>query len=132
MTENMNWTLNVQVDGGPKILASDTIKIDAYDKFDVKIENDGIEKEVQLQPGDSGQLQFLMIKSDNYGDKLTYKVNATTDVIKLDALQLFIGVGAVGLLKEAPHKLVFLNGLESSGKKIPVSIQILIGRKAIK
>ena len=33
MTEKINWTLNVQVVGGPKILASDTIDVDAYDKI---------------------------------------------------------------------------------------------------
>ncbi len=58
MTEKINWTLNVQVVGGPKILSSDTIEVDAYDKIDVTIEPS--EKEVQIQPGDLGQMQFLL------------------------------------------------------------------------
>lgn len=130
MTEKINWTLNVQVVGGPKILASDTIDVDAYDKIDVTIEPDASEKEVQIQPGDLGQVQFLLIKSDQYGDGLTYKVNAANDEIKLDALQVLIGDGAVGLFKGSPEKLLFTNNLVSDGDKIPASIQILVGRKA--
>ncbi|MBE9533941.1 MAG: hypothetical protein IMF03_03005 [Proteobacteria bacterium] len=132
MTEKINWTLNVQVVGGPKILASDTIDVDAYDKIDVTIEPDASEKEVQIQPGDLGQVQFLLIKSDQYGDGLTYKVNdASSDaIITLDALQVLIGDGAVGLFKGSPEKLLFTNNLVSDGDKIPASIQILVGRKA--
>lgn len=130
MTEKINWTLNVQVVGGPKILASDTIDVDAYDKIDVTIEPDASEKEVQIQPGDLGQVQFLLIKSDQYGDGLTYKVNAANDEIKLDALQVLIGDGAVGLFKGSPEKLLFTNNLVSDGDKVPASIQILVGRKA--
>lgn len=130
MTEKINWTLNVQVVGGPKILASDTIDVDAYDKIDVTIEPDASEKEVQIQPGDLGQVQFLLIKSDQYGDGLTYKVNAANDEITLDALQVLIGDGAVGLFKGSPEKLLFTNNLVSDGDKIPASIQILVGRKA--
>lgn len=132
MTEKINWTLNVQVVGGPKILASDTIDVDAYDKIDVTIEPDASEKEVQIQPGDLGQVQFLLIKSDQYGDGLTYKVNAANDEIKLDALQVLIGDGAVGLFKESPEKLLFTNNLILDGDKIPASIQIFVGRKATK
>src|SRR3990170_8352504 len=100
MTERINWTINVQVVGGPKILASDTINVDAYEKIEVTIEPDASEKEMQIQLGESGQVQFLLIKSDQYGDDLTYKVNdPTKDAIKLDALQLLIGDGAAGLLE---------------------------------
>ena len=131
MTERINWTINVQVVGGPKILASDTINVDAYEKIEVTIEPDASEKEMQIQLGESGQVQFLLIKSDQYGDDLTYKVNdPTKDAIKLDALQLLIGDGAAGLLEEAPEKLLFTNKLVSSGDKIPASVQILVGRKA--
>lgn len=132
MTEKINWTLNVQVVGGPKILASDTIDVDAYDKIDVATEPDALDKEVQIQPGDLGQVQFLLIKSDQYGDGLTYKVNAANGEIKLDALQVLIGDGAVGLFKESPEKLLFTNNLVSDGDKIPASIQIFVGRKATK
>jgi len=128
MTEKINWNLDVQVDGGPKLMASDKIEdIEAYDKFDIKIASDGTEKEILLMPDSTGKVKFLLIKSDNYGDKLKYKVSAAADFIELDAVHLFIGDGAVGLLK-VTDKLIFKNELVSEGKKLNASIQILIGR----
>ncbi|MCK5432363.1 MAG: hypothetical protein KAJ03_06435 [Gammaproteobacteria bacterium] len=132
MTEQINWNLNAQVVGGPKILASDKIEIEAYDKIEVTIEAGASDKEVQIQPGGAGQVQFLLIKSEHYGDALTYKVNDTTDVIKLDALQMLMGNGAIELLDVLPpEKLLFSNALVSStGENIPASVEILVGRKA--
>jgi hypothetical protein len=133
MTESINWSLNVQVIGGPKVMASDTIdKIEAYDKIKVYID-EGTEtstvKEVEIQPGKDGRVKFLLIKSDNYSisesEKLTYTVNDLETDIELDALQVFIGNGAVMLLTEEPEKLVFTNKLNT-----PVSIEILVGRMA--
>ncbi len=128
MTESINWSLNVQVIGGPKIMASDTKEIEAYDKIEVTIEAETADKEVEIQPGGAGRVQFLLIKSDTYSsdiEKLTYKVNELTTIIELDALQVFIGNGAVELLTEPPEKLVFTNDLAT-----PVSIEILVGRMA--
>ncbi|MFQ5856215.1 MAG: hypothetical protein ACE5LU_11285 [Anaerolineae bacterium] len=126
MAEKINWTLNVQVVGGPKMSASKTMTVDAYDKIEVVISDGATDEEVQVQPGGSGQVQFLLISSDQYGGDLTYKVNVgTADPIKLDAQQLLMGDGAVGLLGAAPEKLLFSNGLGNDA-----SIQILVGRIA--
>lgn len=128
MTESINWSLNVQVIGGPKVMASDTKEIEAYDKIEVTIEADTTDKEVEIQPGGADKVQFLLIKSDTYSsdvEKLTYKVNELTTIIELDALQVFIGNGAVELLTEPPEKLVFTNKFLT-----PVSIEILVGRMA--
>ncbi|HUW66484.1 MAG TPA: hypothetical protein VMW20_00365 [Candidatus Nanoarchaeia archaeon] len=128
MTESINWSLNIQVIGGPKVMASDTKEIEAYDKIEVTIEADTTDKEVEIQPGGADKVQFLLIKSDTYSsdvEKLTYKVNELTTIIELDALQVFIGNGAVELLTEPPEKLVFTNKFLT-----PVSIEILVGRMA--
>jgi len=125
MTESINWSLNAQVSGGPKVMASDTKEIEAYDKIEVTIEAETTDKQVEIQPGGGDRVQFLLIKSDTYSEDLTYKVNDLTKIIKLDALQVFIGNGAVELLTEPPEKLVFTNGLAT-----PVSIEILVGRMA--
>ncbi len=125
MTESINWSLNVQVIGGPKIMASDSKEIEAYDKIEVTVE-ENTTKQVEIQPGGDDRVQFLLIKSDTYSENLTYKVNELTTIIELDALQVFIGNGAVGLLTESPNKLVFTNDLAT-----PVSIEILVGRMAI-
>ena len=125
MTESINWSLNAQVIGGPKVMASDTKEIEAYDKIEVTIEAETTDKQVEIQPGGAGRVQFLLIKSDTYSEDLTYKVNDLTKIIKLDALQVFIGNGAVELLTEPPEKLVFTNDLTT-----PVSIEVLVGRMA--
>ena len=127
MTESINWSLNVQVIGGPKIMASDSKEIEAYDKIEVTVE-ENTTKQVEIQPGGDDRVQFLLIKSDTYSENLTYRVNdpISTNIIKLDALHVFIGNGAVELLTEAPGKLVFTNDLAT-----PVSIEILVGRMAI-
>jgi hypothetical protein len=125
MTESINWSLNAQVSGGPKVMASDTKEIEAYDKIEVTIEAETTDKQVEIQPGGAGRVQFLLIKSDTYSEDLTYKVNDLTKIIKLDALQVFIGNGAVELLTEPPEKLVFTNDLTT-----PVSVEILVGRMA--
>jgi hypothetical protein len=123
MPEKINWTLNVQVVGGPKMAASETVTVDAYDKIQVTVDA-GEDKAVEVQPGGDDRVQFLLINSNQSDDKLTYKVGTATEDIKLDAPQLFIGDGAVGLLGEAPGKLSFSNGLSEAA-----SIEILVGRK---
>lgn len=128
-SEKISWTLNVQVVGGPRLSESKTIEVDAYDMIQVTID-DGTttDKEVQIQPGATG-VQFLLIKSDQYGENLQYKVSdgtTTTSAVKLDApVQLFIGSGAVGLLDKAPVKLLFTNTLGKAA-----NIQVLVGRDA--
>jgi hypothetical protein len=128
MPEKITWSLNVQVAGGPKILASKTLDVDAYDMIQVSVGDGANGAKVDVQPGDTG-VQLLLISSDQYGADLTYSVNAAeSDAakrIKLDALQLLLGVGAVGLLKDPPKSLFFYNALS-----IAASIQILVGRDA--
>lgn len=98
----------------------------AYDKIEVTITDGVTDEDVEIQPGGTGQVQFLLIRSDQYGDKLTYKVNAATATpIKLDAQHVLIGTGAVGLLGAAPTKLLFSNTLGKAA-----TVQILVGRKA--
>ena len=127
MPEKINWTLNVQVAGGPKLFASSTLTLDAYDKIQVGIEAGATDKKVEVQPGGAGHVQFLLITSDPYGEGLTYKVNdsASSKVIKLDGPHLLIGKGAVGLLDPAPTSLFFSSSL---GKD--ATVEILIGREA--
>ena len=126
MSEKINWTLNVQVVGGPKISAAQTVTVDAYDKIQVTIGAGAADEEVDVQPGGAGRVQFLLISSDQFGDDLTYKVNNAGDDIKLDAQQLLIGDGAVGLLGTSPPTtLGFTNNLAQDA-----NIEILVGRNA--
>jgi hypothetical protein len=130
MSEKINVTLNVQVVGGPRISAFLTREVEAYDKVDVTVAAGDTDKEVDVQPSAVGQVEFLMISladATQYGTDITYKINtASADAINLDAPQVFIGTGAVGLLNlTAPTKLFFSNGLSTDA-----SVQVLVGRDA--
>jgi hypothetical protein len=125
MSEKINWTLNVQVVGGPKISAAQTVTVDAYDKIQVTIGAGAADEEVDVQPGGAGRVQFLLISSDQFGDDLTYKVDPAGNAIELDAPQLLIGDGAVGLFGAPPTTLGFTNNLAQDA-----NIEILVGRNA--
>jgi len=126
MPEKINWTLNVQVVRGPKMSASQTVTVDAYDKIHVTVDAQETDKVVEDQPGSAGREQLLLISSHQFGDDLTYKVNNAGDAIKLDAQHLLIGDGAVGLFGVSPPEtLSFTNNLTQD-----VNIEILVGRNA--
>ena len=132
MSETINVTLIVQVVGGPKISTPLEMKIDAYDKVDLILAAGEKDKQVDVQPSLAEQVGFLMINlkdvnqyNPNGTPKVTYKINKNdADPVNLDAPQVFIGNGAVGLLElESPTKLFFSNELDEE-----VSVQILVGR----
>jgi hypothetical protein len=136
MPEKITWTLNVQVVGGPRLSASQTIEVEAYDMIEVKVP--GMQNAtprtamVEVQPGGSNQVKFLMITSSIYDANLTYKVDGGSEIIKLDALQLLMGVGALGLLGATANIFTFTNevGKDNTAPIQDASIQILVGRKA--
>lgn len=129
MAEKINWAVDVQIVGGPKIAVSQTVSVDAYDKIEVVVAEGTDAEDIEVQPGGAGQVQFLLIRSNKYDANLTYSINAPVgtpgDRIKLDALQVLIGEGAVGLLGDPPQTLYFYNQVDQD-----VAIQILVGRKA--
>lgn len=133
MSEKINWKLDVQVIGGPKMSGSTTIAVDAYDVINVEVPGGEVSSPgaatVEVQPGGAGQVQFLLIAASQYSEKLTYSVDGAGGAsnVELDAQQMLAGKGAVGLLGAAPAKLDFSNAL---GANKDVSVTILVGRKA--
>jgi hypothetical protein len=133
MAQAINWTLDVQIVGGPSSSVTSSINVGAYDKVDAIIPGGpgatpGTAS-VDVQPGGAGKVKFLLISSDRYGDKLTYDVQGASGAVgvKLDSQQLLIGEGAIGLLGTAPKTLDFSNGL---GTGNDATISILVGRDA--
>jgi hypothetical protein len=129
MSIKINWAFNAQVAGGPKVAAAESVEVDAYENIEVVVPkhdaNDGT-AEVGIVPADTGEILFLLIKADNYTDtQLSYVIGDATDAVALDAQQVFIGAGAVGLLGDSPSKLTFTN----KGSK-DIAVRILVGRKA--
>ena len=130
MSKMIQFKFDVQLAGGPGISASRSLEVEAYDLINVKVLSTtsppDTDKEVDVQPGGAGQVKFLAITSDRYGDGLTYKVNtAANPGIPLDQPQVLVGEGAVGLLDPAPTKLFFSTTLSQDA-----SVQILVGRDA--
>lgn len=137
MPERINWKMDVQVSGGPKISASQSIAVEAYDSIKVTVlgtvSGPDTVKEVQVQPGSSGQVSFLAITSDRYDTGLTYSVNEDTNPsIVLDRPHILFGQGAVGLLNPdhtddtfAPTSLFFSSTISED-----TEIHILVGRDA--
>jgi hypothetical protein len=131
MAVKINWALNVQVDGGPKVSAADSVEVDAYDNIEVTVpkKNNNVDgtATVNVQPGGAADVRFLLIQSDTYKNApLSYKVDGTTKSVKLDAQQTLIGAGAAGLLEAAPAKLIFTNTGPTDA-----AVRILVGRKAV-
>jgi hypothetical protein len=127
MAKQINWTVSVQVAGGPSASISQTLNVDAYDVIVVTVPHGGAEKAVEVQPGPAGRVQFLMITTDQAGAGLTYKLDPTAAAgFALDQkAHVFIGAGAVGLLPAVPATLHFYNNLTNV---VDANVQILVGR----
>lgn len=121
---------NIVVSDGPAFVLKRTLEVEAYDRIDVSVPASPAttDKEVGLQPGGPGKVQFIAIVSDSYDDDLTYKINdITADSRALDQPHLLAGKGALSLFDSAspPAKLFFSNAGSDEA-----NVQILIGRKA--
>jgi hypothetical protein len=127
MPETIVLTVAAEVASGPKLTEGRTITVDAYDKISVTVPDGTSNFEVELQPGSTGSVRLLIVKSSQYGDALKYTVNTGTTDHVLDQPHVLIGTGAVGLFGSEPTKLVFDNAL-GAGKD--AEIQVLIGRDA--
>ena len=130
---NINWVLNVQVEGGPQIVFSNPKReVEAYGKVGVTLEDIAGLQDVDIQPSPAAQVKFLLIKAKVAATEtnLTYKVsNGTvaddTEAIVLNEPHLY-SEGMIGtFLPDPPKLLKFENG---TGKE--VVIEILVGRDA--
>jgi hypothetical protein len=107
----INLALNVQVVGGPQVLISKAKSVEAYDSIEVSVIGGATDQSVEIQPGEASRVSFLLIQSNLYSQsglnqRLTYKVadgvKPDSDAIDLDEPHLYLGVGAVSVLKVAP------------------------------
>ena len=115
MAEQINYIINAQVAGGPKVSEIRSIEVEAYDKIQVSLSKTDKDKVVNIQPPGSGLTQFLSITTASYDKPLSYKVNDAAKVIDLNGPHIFI----------EPTKLLFTNGTDDI-----VIIDILVGRDA--
>ena len=127
MPETIIFDVAAAVASGPTIKSSRTVVVDAYDKISVTVPDGTSDLEVELQPGGAGSIRLLIVKSNVYGDGLTYTINADSTDHVLDEPHVLLGTGSVALYGAEPTKLVFDNAL---GTGEDAEIHILVGRDA--
>jgi hypothetical protein len=134
---DITYTLSVKVANpvGPTFAATETLKVEAYDRIDVEIRM-GKSVTVRIPQNDKRELQMLLIqrtpldpKSDaatNLG-KLTYQVGNSGCWIPLDstASHFAFGAGFVQLAAQVPADITFKNEQDQT-----VTVTIFIARKA--
>jgi hypothetical protein len=127
MPETIILTVAAEVASGPKLKETRGLEIDAYDKITVTVPDGTSDLDVDIQPGSTGSIKLLIVKSNAYGDGLTYTVNTGTTNHVLDQPHVLIGTGSVALYGTEPTRLGFGNAL-GDGKD--AQIEILVGRDA--
>lgn len=117
----ISWSLDIEVQNGPKLAGTQVVPVDAYDSTQVTIAPTK-DSTIDVQPG---TVSFVAIVADRYTPNLTYVVNGGTAHIVVDGPQVLSGgaVALLGLGTASPATLKFTN----SDTK-PVSVQVLVGR----
>jgi len=133
MRQKINWSVNAAVGDGPRLSASQTIGVAAYDKVRAVVDKKDTTADlpgtttVEVQPsGQAGAVRFFAVTSDRYGKDLSFTVvsGGVADVA-LEGPLVLVGEGIDALLQKAPKKLKFSNGTAED-----VTVEIVVGREA--
>jgi hypothetical protein len=128
MATKINWSLSVQVVGGPTFGAAQSFEVEAYDPIVVTIPAGGTDIGVDVQPSDADQVRLMLVRANPGpadGETLTYSVDGGASDISLDAPQFLVGQGLIGLLAAAPEKLTFTSTMAAD-----TEILIFVARSA--
>ena len=121
----ITYAMSMIVDSGPAVSAGSYFNPEAYDVINITAPKTGAPIAVEMQPGETGDVQAIVITSDNYTD-LTYTVD-TGDPQILDAPLMLIGAGNVGLLGATQNVIEFTNNDPTKDARIT----ILVAREAV-
>lgn len=126
MPATLQWSFNALLVNGPSLAFSDTFDVEAYDKIDVEVDAQAGaapgSKDVEVQPGGAGRVQFLLVTASSYDPPLTYEVDGGA-ARPLDAPLLVVGSGAVSAFSPTLNDITFHN-VHNSAR----AVQILVGR----
>lgn len=130
MVVTVKWNFSLFVDNRQSLAIKDEFDTEALDKISITIPKETASTdpvEVQVQPGEIEKVDFLCItsKSNEYTEKIAYKVEDAAPEIELKGPHILIGNSLVALLKEDPNTLKFSNTGDTDAE-----IEIIIGRKA--
>jgi hypothetical protein len=126
MAETINWSVTFDTVLGPKIAASGSQIVGAYDKISVQLDAGATNVNVEVQPSSTaGDVELFVVTASSYEAKATFSADGGTKKFTLDGPVVLIGAGTVGLLADPPQTLRFNNPAAD-----PVDINILVGRQA--
>jgi len=129
--EKINFSVTIQVAGGPSIPISGVLEVDAYEKIAVvvpakKQANDG-KAEVSVSPGDLIHTRLILITASSDDGSLKFKTSAAGAAdVPIKGPVTLIGATACSLLGATPDKLTFTNSAAAAA-----NVTILVGRNAI-
>lgn len=115
----------VTVGGGPQIVASRALTLDAYDTLDVTIPADGAPHSVEVQPDDGAQLRLLTITAASYDPPLAWEADASGTTRQLDQPVVLAGASLTSLVGTPANAIAFTNGGPEDR-----TVRILVGRQA--
>jgi hypothetical protein len=127
MSHSIAWKFQIQAAGGPTLVASSTLSMDAYEKTQVTLSSGDTDKVVSL----AANAALLIVSASAYTDsvpahQLSYKINNAGSAIVLPSALLLISKAAVDQFAAVPlTNLSFTNGLDND-----VVIDILTARDA--
>jgi len=133
MRQKISWSVTAAVEDGPKLTASQTIEVGAYDKVKSVVpqkdpnNNQAGTATLEVQPSSQvDAIRFFAVSSDRYGKDLTFTVmtGGAADVV-LEGPLVLVGEGIGTLLQTAPKKLKFSNGMD-----IDATVEVVVGREA--
>lgn len=133
MATNVSWKLNLEIQSGPKVLITNSVQVDAFDRIEVTVPDTTASPTattVDVQPSAAGKVKLLLIRSNRYGDDLTYRVHDnTTDERALNDAIFLAGTGSLNLLEDPSAPLDKLLITNTTGQD--VVIEIIVGRTAV-
>ncbi|MEU9167420.1 hypothetical protein AB0D34_06430 [Streptomyces sp. NPDC048420] len=123
MPEIIRWSFSVNVAQGPSVSASDSVRVDAYDRLSIPLPAGAKDVEVELQPAKTAkQVSLLVVRASTPAADVTLTADGGTPH-PLDGPFVLIGSGAVQLLADALQTLRLSNGTAAD-----VTVDILVGR----
>jgi hypothetical protein len=129
--EKINYSVTIQVAGGPSIPIAGVLEVDAYEKIAVTVpaKHGGADgtAEVAVSPGDLAHTKLLLISASSSDGSLHFKTSAVGAAdVPITGPVTLIGGAACSLLGTAPDTLTFTNTAAADA-----NVTILVGRKAV-
>jgi hypothetical protein len=127
----INYSVTVQVVGGPSLPIAGVLEVDAYEKIDVAVPAkagaaDGT-ADVTVSAGDLAHTKLLVMTASTQDGSLKFKTTAAgAAAVPLTGPVTLIGGTACSLLGADPDTLTFTNSAAAVAE-----VTILVGRKAV-